>query len=354
MTGNDMNTKSPFQGNFSYHLLVWALLIIPNVFGSTFLLKAGVATYVATLFIRNGLLLTVVYTNYLFLIPKFFRTRQYLMYSFLAIVLIALAVAGIGSIDLYNHNKMGFKPMSDNDKLIEFIFYVFNMCSYTLTSFLLFSLREKQEQKEKLDQVQLEKLGTEIKYLRAQINPHFLFNTLNNLYGLALEKSEKTPEIILKLSRIMDYMLYESNDVKVYLKNDVENIRNYVDIERIRQGNNADIVFDVQGDIGNQTIVPLMLLPLVENAFKHGVNTIIAGAYMHVKIVVKGNDLEMDVKNNFKTMTEENQRNGIGLINLERRLELFYPGSYTMKVDTEGSLTDRTDRYHVNLKLRLL
>lgn len=341
-------TRSVFQGNFSYHLLVWVLLIIPNVFGGTYLLKAGIDTYIMTIVVRNGLLLAVVYTNYLFLIPKFFRTKRYLVYTLLALLLIGLAVAGIATLDVTNHNKLGFEPMAMKDLYVELAFYCFNMCSYTLTSFLLFSLREKQEQKETLDQVQLEKLGAEIKYLRAQINPHFLFNTLNNLYGLSLEKSEKTPEIILKLSRIMDYMLYESNDVKVYLKNDIDNIRNYIDIERIRQGNNAEIVFDVKGDVGNQVIVPLMLLPLVENAFKHGVNTIIEGAYMHVMIVVNGNDLEMDVKNNFKKLADETQRNGIGLVNLERRLELFYPKKHSMKVESHG------DDYHVRLKLQLL
>jgi LytS/YehU family sensor histidine kinase len=296
---------------------------------------------------RNGLLLGLIYINYLVLIPKFFRTRKYFLYSIFTLIVISAAVAGIMALDKHNAEVMGFKPMSQRDFLIETIFYAFNVCSYTVTSFLLFSLREKHEQKEKLDQVQLEKLGAEIKYLRAQINPHFLFNTLNNLYGLALDKSEKTPEIILKLSKIMDYMLYESNDVKVFLKRDVDNINNYVDIERIRQGNNAEILFDVNGDMGSQLIVPLLLLPLVENAFKHGVNTIINQAYMHVKVTVDGNDLEIDVRNNFKTLPSETQRKGIGLVNLERRLDLFYPNSHEMKVETVG------DDYHVNLKLRL-
>lgn len=299
-----------------------------------------------TVFVKNFLVLMIVYTNYLFLIPKFFRTKRYVAYSALSIILIAIAVLGTGAMDFRNYVKAGM-DVTIEDMYVESVFYMFNMCSYTLTSFLLFSLREKQEQKDKLDQVQLEKLGTEIKYLRAQINPHFLFNTLNNLYGLALQKSEKTPEIILKLSKIMDYMLYESNDVKVYLKNDVDNVRNYIDIERIRQGNNAEIVFNVEGEIGNQTVVPLMLLPLVENAFKHGVNTIIQGAYMHVMITVKGDDLEMDVRNNFKKLADDTQRNGIGLMNLERRLELFYPNSHTMKGESTG------DDYHVNLRLRL-
>jgi two-component system LytT family sensor kinase len=250
-------------------------------------------------------------------------------------------------LDRYNYVKLGFPVMTGREALQEMSFYVFNICSYILTSFLLFSLQEKQQQKERLDQVELEKLGTEIKYLRAQINPHFLFNTLNNLYGLSLERSEKTPEIILKLSQIMDYMLYESNDLKVYLKKDINNIENYIDIERIRQGNNAEILLEVKGEITNQVIVPLILLPLVENAFKHGVNTIIRGAYMHVAIAVNGADLEINVKNNFKKSGDEEYRDGIGLSNLQQRLDLFYPNAHTMKVDAFN------DDYHVNLKLRL-
>lgn len=352
---------------------MWALLIIPNVFGSTYLLRAGVDLYLIHNVVRNGLLLAIVYTNFLFLIPRFFRNKQYVLYVMLSLLLIAGAVAAMSSLDKANYVRLGFPPLTGREAIQEMIFYAFNMCSYTLTAFLLFSLREKQEQKETLDQVQLEKLGAEIKYLRAQINPHFLFNTLNNLYGLALEKSEKTPEIILKLSKIMDYMLYESNDVKVYLKNDIDNVRNYIDIERIRQGNNAEIRFEVKGEVGRQLIVPLMLLPLVENAFKHGVNTIIDGAYMYVEVRVREGEVEMDVRNNFKRkgadgvtglregnnevrggssdvfgdIKPEQERSGIGLANLERRLNLFYPNAHTMTVESTG------DDYHVNLKLRV-
>lgn len=327
---------------------MWVLLIIPNVFSSTYLLRsgAGIDSYVMTLFVRNGVLLAIVYTNYLIFIPRFFKRKQYIAYFSLFLLAIGLASTANVLVDIHNYTELKYK-ISTSDIIFEGIFYVFNFCSYTLTSFLLFSLQEKQTQKERLDQVEVEKLGTEIKYLRAQINPHFLFNTLNNLYGLALEKSEKTPEIVLKLSQIMDYMLYESNDLKVYLKKDVNNISNYIDIERIRQGNNAEIRFEVKGEITDQLIVPLTLLPLVENAFKHGVNSMIKGAYMHVVITVNGHDLEIDVKNNFKRRAEQEQRNGIGLSNLQQRLDLFYPRTHTMKVDAFD------DDYHVNLKLNL-
>jgi two-component system LytT family sensor kinase len=331
--------KKAFQGNFSYHLVVWALLIIPNVFGSTFLLRAGFETYISTLLIRNGLLLAVIYINYLVLIPIFFKTKRYVPFAFLSVIAVTVLVTINTLLEQHNYEVLNIEALKPRELLQEILFYVFNICSYILTSFLLFSLQEKQ-------QIELEKLGTEIKYLRAQINPHFLFNTLNNLYGLALEKSEKTPEIIMKLSKIMDYMLYESNDLKVYLKKDIDNIGNYIDIERIRQGNNAEISFEVKGDIDDQVIVPLTLLPLVENAFKHGINTIIKDAYMRVVISVRGNDLGIDVKNNFKK-PESSERNGIGLLNLEHRLNLFYKGKYTMTNNISGN------EYHVNLKLKL-
>ena len=324
--------------------MVWALLVIPNLFSNSYLFRINVEIYVLAVVVKNTLTLAIVYANFLILIPRYFVKKRYVVFALWTILLLALILFANFNMDKILFEKMGWKP---SDIYGEMIFYVFNTGSYTLTAFLLFSAQEKQKQKQQLDQVQLEKLGTEIKYLRAQINPHFLFNTLNNLYGLALEKSEKTPEIILKLSKIMDYMLYESNELKVYLKKDIDNIRNYIDIERIRQGNNAEIIFEVNGEIADQVIVPLTLLPLVENAFKHGVNTIIKGAYMHVKIWIVSNDIEIDVKNNFKKTTGEDQRNGIGLTNLQQRLDLFYPDVHTMKVDAFD------DEYHVNLKLRL-
>lgn len=311
------------------------------------MLRFGISMFVLGVLVRNIVVLVVIYANFLFLIPRFFRKGKYVIYSLLTLTLIAASVWAMSEYDQYRQAKMGYPALTFSEMIQELLFYSFNLLTYILTAFLLYSLQEKQEQKEKLDQVQLEKLGTEIKYLRAQINPHFLFNTLNNLYGLALEKSEKTPEIVLKLSRIMDYMLYESNDGKVYLKKDIENVVNYIDIERIRQGNNAEIKFEVKGQITDQTVVPLMLLPLVENAFKHGVNTIIRGAYMHVSILVNGNELEIDVRNNFKKFDEGSDRNGIGLANLEKRLDLFYPGAHTMNAESIG------DDYHVNLKLNL-
>jgi LytS/YehU family sensor histidine kinase len=147
---------------------------------------------------------------------------------------------------------------------------------------------------------------------------------------MALQKSDKTPEIILRLSKMMDYMLYDTDDSKVYLVKDIENLENYISIERIRQGNNAVIKYHREGDAGEQKIVPLLFLPLVENGFKHGVNELIKGAFLDIDLHVFAGSVTLIVKNNYKT--KESERTGIGLTNLKRRLDLFYPGKYLLTV----------------------
>jgi LytS/YehU family sensor histidine kinase len=213
----------------------------------------------------------------------------------------------------------------------------------------LYNLQEKTEQQQKMDEIQVEKLKTEVNYLRAQINPHFLFNTLNNIYALSLEKSDKTPEIIMRLSKMMDYMLYESDELLVPLKNEVENLDNYVTIERLRQGNNGKINYTVKGEITDQRIVPLIFLPLIENGFKHGINQIIRAAFLDINLTISRDHIELSVINNFRPeAVTSRDRNGIGLQNLTKRLELFYPGKYKLELKQEMGIYD----VHLNISFK--
>jgi LytS/YehU family sensor histidine kinase len=227
------------------------------------------------------------------------------------------------------------------------IYYLINISRYTVIAFLLFRLNESVKQKQKLEEVTVQKLQAEVNYLRAQINPHFLFNTLNNLYGLSLEQSEKTPELIIRLSKMMDYMLYEVEGTKVLLQRDIENLENYIEMEKIRQGNNAKIRFVVQGEIKNRLIEPLLMLPLVENAFKHGVNRMIGGAYLDIELTLSKEEIKFTVKNNYKAgKSQEQAHQSLGIINLRKRLELFYPGRHSLDI------YDDTMNYHVTLTIR--
>jgi two-component system sensor histidine kinase AlgZ len=198
-------------------------------------------------------------------------------------------------------------------------------------------------------EIENEKLTAELGFLREQINPHFLFNTLNNLYYLAYTKSENTTEVIAKLSQMMRYMIYESNHLVVPLSKEIEYMENYISLERLRLNNQIPIQFDVSGDPTAAKISPLILITFLENAFKHGVDANNASSWVKVAIQVEGNNCSYAVENSkTKRVTSEPvEKSGIGLRNVMRRLELSYPHRFEIKVQ------DEPERYRVDLKLKL-
>ncbi len=198
-------------------------------------------------------------------------------------------------------------------------------------------------------EIENEKLTAELGFLKEQINPHFLFNTLNNLYYLAYTKSENTTEVIAKLSQMMRYMIYESNHQHVSLSKEIEYMQNYISLERLRLNNQIPIQFDVSGDAAIAKIAPLILITFLENAFKHGVDANSANSWVKVAIHLNGNQCLYTVENSKRVNgTPFNpEKSGIGLRNVMRRLELSYPGNFDIKVD------DVADRYKVELQLKL-
>lgn len=323
-----------FKKDWVYHVLILILLVIPQSVGSMYIMKKSEMLYWLNLLVKNGAVLLIIYGNFSFLIPHLYKNKKWFLYSIGVLALLAVFLFQNYYWNRFMAEAFGYKE----DFFLEFWFYIFDFARNIVISFLLYGLREKFFQEKKMDQVELEKLTTEINYLKAQINPHFLFNTLNNLYGMALQKSDKTPEIILRLSKMMDYMLYDTDDAKVYLVKDIENLENYISLENIRQGNNAEIKYTKEGEAQEQKIVPLLFLPLVENGFKHGVNELIKGAFLDVHLNIATNSATLMVKNNYKTkiVSEEEQRVGIGLVNLRRRLELFYPGKHLLTVNQDA------------------
>jgi LytS/YehU family sensor histidine kinase len=183
-----------------------------------------------------------------------------------------------------------------------------------------------------------QRLTAELAFLKSQINPHFLFNSLNSIYSLAYQKSDMAPEAILKLSEIMRYMLYESNDNKVDLAKELQYLQNYIDLQKIRFGNKAFVDFKITGEIGNQKIVPLLLIAFIENAFKHGVAND-PSKPICLRINLDGTHLHFYMENKKHTMNRDTE-GGIGLNNVRRRLDLLYPGNYTLDIkDDENTYT---------------
>ncbi len=217
----------------------------------------------------------------------------------------------------------------------------------TLVKILNDWLKHERDRKD----LETQTMQSELRFLKSQINPHFLFNTLNSLYALTLKKSDAAPEIVIKLSEMMRYMLYECNERRVPLRKEVQYIQNYLDLERLRQGQNAEITFELSGDIGEQQIAPLMFTPFLENSFKHGLNNQIEHGFVRIALEVQQQKVHLEIENS-KAPVKPVQNHakpsgGIGLVNVRRRLNLIYPKHYSLKVQ------DQPNTYKVNLELYL-
>ena len=184
--------------------------------------------------------------------------------------------------------------------------------------------------------VQQETISAQLQLLKAQLHPHFLFNTLNNIYSFALQNSPKTPQMVLKLSSLLSHMLYNCKTEEVLLEKEVEIMKNYIDLEKERYGDKIDISLNIHGDIQDKYITPLLILPFLENAFKHGTSEQLEKPWMSVDIAVKGHLLKCKVVNS-KNESVVPGDSGVGISNVKKRLELLYPGKYELKFADEGS-----------------
>ena len=169
-----------------------------------------------------------------------------------------------------------------------------------------------------------EKLGTELSFLKSQINPHFLFNTLNNIYSLARKKSDKTPEVVLKLSKLLRFVMYETKNQYITIEKELDFLKNYIELHKIRYDDRLKINFKYDLDDLNAQIMPHILTPFVENAFKHGASQSTDAALITVELKLHQNQLNYKVENSFEPNYLENEEDGIGLKNLHRQLELMY------------------------------
>jgi two-component system LytT family sensor kinase len=300
------------------------------------------------IFVVFGLVnISLFYINYLFLIPKYLNRKKYLQYNLM--IVLAILVFGFLKYGLANiyHNivLVREKGMGNVTFWSYYLSTIFTSLIFVfLSTVLKFTLDWFLNERIQRD-LENQRLSAELAFLKSQINPHFLFNSLNTIYSLAYQKSDTTPEAILKLSEIMRYMLYECNDNKVALTKELQYLQNYIDLQLIRFGNKAFVDFKITGNIADQKIVPLLLISFIENAFKHGVandpeNPIIIEIYVQTDLLL------------FKTENKKHQFNkdalgGIGLINVKRRLDLLYPGQYTININ------DTKDAYTCELSLYL-
>jgi sensor histidine kinase YesM len=197
--------------------------------------------------------------------------------------------------------------------------------------------QKQEKQIRELKRIQTE---ADLQYLKAQLQPHFFFNTLNNIYSLALQRSELTAPLVAKLSDLMRYVLYEAEQPKVPLVKETDFLSNYIDVQSVRYNEKIAIRFDTQGITDAVMIEPLLLLPFIENAFKHGTEEEEGEGFITIIISLAGEELTLSVSNSKSIKINEAEATGIGIGNTEKRLQLLYPNKHTLAIrQTEASYT---------------
>lgn len=189
------------------------------------------------------------------------------------------------------------------------------------------------KQEEKINALKQAKLKSDLNYLKAQIQPHFFFNTLNNIYSLAQQQSPATAPLVSKLAEMMRYIIYEAASTKVLVQREIEFLQNYTEIQSIRYNKQIDIDFDTQGINDSACIEPLLLLPFIENVFKHGVEEEASRGFVHIIIVLTGRELTLQTINSRPSCPAAGENpGGIGLHNVKQRLQLLYPGKHSLEI----------------------
>ncbi len=291
--------------------------------------------------------LLVVYFNLYYLIPRYLNAKNYAFYTLLLLLSVAV-VTPLRVVIFY----FLFTYYPDTQSVIvlnRHWYFLVNLtvaCVSTVYKIISDWARLEREQKE----LQNQSMQSELRFLRSQINPHFLFNTLNNLYALTLKKSDIAPDIVLKLAEMMRYMLYECNEKQVFLHKEISYLKNYLDLEKLRQSENMHISFETDGIVGEQKIAPLLFIPFLENSFKHGLNHHLSHGFVHIKLKIFPNSVTFFIENNKANkmpVTTHKISGGIGLVNVKQRLALLYPKLHELKIE------DSPDTYKICLTLNL-
>lgn len=289
----------------------------------------------------------IVYTNILYLIPKYLFAQKTFLYIVLLLIGILLITPIYISLRIIIYRDY---PALANLYYFNYSTVILIEIFVAIASLIYAIIIDWLKKRGEVASLYTTNIETELNFLKTQINPHFLFNSLNSIYAHTLKKSDEAPELVLKLSEIMRYMLYDCNEEVVPLEQELNYIKNYLELERVRKGKNNEIIFTVEGDTDHQHIAPLLLITFVENSFKHGVNNISEG-FVKIHCKIQHNTLSFTITNSVSPQIHianlNKKSGGIGLENAKRRLELLYPSRHAL------TIKKRIDEFEVHLILNL-
>lgn len=358
--------KKP-RGRLYLYLAYWGLYLlffsIQRFYARSFLLtatgliEAEVQNSFLNSFLTNLAYLpgVVLVTHFVtdFLLPRYyFRNRFYhfailLVSTILAYPLLAYLVRA-GIVEAYiSHHPESYSFYNYFASMLIFVFGLAPLAWFKIAS----HLKEDFIYHQKLDNDRLNAMlklkESELKLLRSQLHPHFLFNTLNNLYSLALEKSDKTPDLIIRLGDMLSYIIYDCNSDKVLLSKEIDFLNSFIELQKVRFSS-SEIQLEITGDVDNQKIAPMLLHTFIDNSFKHGAARISGDSWINISIDANNGFIDFKVENNTPAGQEMSEETGgIGIENAKKRLQLIYKDRYDLKIHRSEST------YSVSLKLQL-
>ncbi len=351
----EFDNDRPVKHAYTIEIFYWILLALMNPLVNclTFFLHDPNMWWF--LFVVNLFLLPAYALYSIIIVPGFLFEKKYIQFFSLTILFLAtiqLLLFGIYSLiwDFANQTQQSYFTYSSSTFIREFLW----SSIYTLIAIGIYFIKKALDEKELLKKLEKDNSDFRIKYLRSQLNPHFLFNTLNSIYALTLEKSDKAPEVVVKLADLMRYLIYDCNEEKVLLSKEIEFIRNYIGIEQIRH--NADVRFSVTGLTESIMVEPFLFIAFVENGFKHAFDNAYANAFIYITIDVKPDQIELSVVNNTSAdlETQAKKIEGTGLKNSKGILELLYPSTHALNIIQTEKDQSRTSELRLrNAKRRL-
>ncbi|MFA8450321.1 MAG: sensor histidine kinase [Bacteroidales bacterium] len=289
-------------------------------------------------FIIGGLII-----NY-YLLPCFFYKKKYTKFIIGLIILLSILI-----FDEENILEVIFFPHTKAKNFPGVLFTLIEILPPLVIIVGLKAIWDAQISQNKIQVLSKNQIENELNFLKTQINPHFLFNNLNNIYAYALEKSDKTPSLILKLSSLLRYMLYECKDQFVFLYADLENLKNFIELQEVQIEDRGQINFKIKGSSSNKKIAPLLLLVFIENAFKHSSQSLSNNIKIDIIIKITEKEIKLICKNNYSDIRSKEKKSfGIGLNNVKARLKLQYPNNHKLSISKEKNT------FEVNLTLPLI
>ncbi|MFN8344372.1 MAG: histidine kinase [Spirosomataceae bacterium] len=329
------------------HVFFWIATVSFHAYNKSYIIyKISAADFAGELAVRNLLLAGVIYGNLWVLIPRFFDTKRYGLYflSLAGLVLLYVLFKNLHDMYLYGY------VLGDTERqtlLVNTFYNVSIAVFYAIFSMAIWLSREWFYQRELVGKIKNEQLATELQYLKSQINPHIVFNTLNLIYGSIHKTNPEARQLVVQFSDLLRYQLYECNVEKVPIEKETEYMKNYINLQRLRKNDNLSVEVAISENLRGATIAPLLFSPFVENAFKYVSNHENKPNHIIVDLHSADNHLVFRCFNTKigKPVQRTDGSGGIGIANVKRRLELLYPQRHELKIAEE------TDTFEVTLEL---